>query len=60
MVAKRVEWSRDGLGVWEKQMQTILYMHVCVCVCVCDIYKMDKQGLTVEHRELYPISYDKP
>ena len=36
------------LGVWDQQMQTITY-------------RMDKQqGPTVEHRELYPISCDKP
>ena len=41
-------WGRDGLGVWDQQMQTI-------------IYKMDRQqGLTVQHRELYSMSYDKP
>ena len=26
----------------------------------CYIYRMDKQGPTVQHRELYSISYDKP
>ena len=37
-------WGRDGLGVWDQQMQTILY-------------KMDKhQGPTVAHREPYSIS----
>ena len=43
------EWSgREGLGVWDLQMQTILY-------------KMDKQqGPTVQHRELYLISYNNP
>ena len=41
-------WERDGLGVWDQQMQTIMY-------------RMDKQqGPTVEHRELYSISCDKP
>ena len=36
-------WARDGLGVWDQQMQTI-------------IYRMDKQqGPTVQHRELYSI-----
>ena len=39
--------EREGLGVWDEQMQTI-------------IYRMDKQqGPTVYHRELYPISCDK-
>ena len=37
----------DGLGVWDQQMQT-------------NIYRMDKQGPTVQHRELYSISCDKP
>ena len=38
----------EGLGVWDQQMQTI-------------IYRMDEQqGPTVEHRELYSISCDKP
>ena len=36
-----------GLGVWDQQMQTI-------------IYRMDKQGLIVQHRELYSISRNKP
>ena len=41
-------WGRDGLGVWGQRMQTI-------------IYRMDKQqGPTVQHRELYSISCDKP
>ena len=40
--------GRDGLGVWDYQMQTI-------------IYRMNKlQGPTVKHRELYSISCDKP
>ena len=40
--------GRDGLGVWGQQMQT-------------SIYRMDKkQGPTVEHRELYSISCNKP
>ena len=48
-VAKSEEgWGRDGLGVWDQQMQTV-------------IYRMDKQqGPTVQHRELYSIPYDKP
>ena len=42
------EWGRDGLGVWDQQMQTI-------------IHRMDKQqGPTVEHRELYSVPCDKP
>ena len=40
-------WERDGVGVCDQQMQTI-------------IYRMDKQqGPTVQHRELYSISCDK-
>ena len=35
--------GREGLGVWDQQMQTI-------------IYRIDKQqGSTVQHRELYSI-----
>ena len=42
-------FEREGLKVWVQQIQTITY-------------KMDKQqGHTyVQHRELYPISCDKP
>ena len=41
-------WGKDGVGVWDQQMQTITY-------------KMDKQqGPAVQHRELYSISCDKP
>ena len=40
-------WGKDGLGAWDQQMQTILY-------------RKDKQGPTVQHRELYSISCDKP
>ena len=40
------EWGREGLGVWDQQMQTI-------------IYRMNKQqGPTVQHRKLYSISCD--
>ena len=40
--------GRDGLGVWDEQMQT-------------NIYRMDKQqGPTVYHRELCSVSCDKP
>ena len=39
-------WGRDGLGVWDQQMQT-------------SIQRMDK-GPTVQHRELYSVSLDKP
>ena len=42
------EGERDKLGVWGQQMQTITF-------------RMDtQQGPTVEHRELYSISFDKP
>ena len=42
------EWEREGLGVWDQQMQTI-------------IHRIDKQQApTVWHRELYSISCDKP
>ena len=41
-------WERDGLGVWDQHMQT-------------GIHRMDKQqGPTVQHREVYSISCDKP
>ena len=41
-------WGREGLGVWDQQMQT-------------SIYRMDKQqGPTVEHRELHSILCEKP
>ena len=44
----REGWGRDGLGVWDQQMQTT-------------IYRMGKQqGPTVQHRELYLKSCDKP
>ena len=40
--------GREGLGVWDQQMQT-------------SVYRMDKQqGPTVQHREQYSVSYDKP
>ena len=42
------EWERDKLGVQDQQIQTI-------------IYTIDKQqGPTVQHKELYSISCDKP
>ena len=41
-------WEREGVGGWGQQMWAF-------------IYRMDKQqGPTVQHRELYSISYDKP
>ena len=41
-------WEREVLGVWDQQMQT-------------GVYRMDQQkGPTVEHRELYSESCDKP
>ena len=40
-------WGRNGVGFGDQQMQT-------------DMYRMDKQqGLVVQHRELYLISFDK-
>ena len=39
--------GRDKLGVWDQQIQT-------------SVYKIDKQGPTVQHRELYSISCNKP
>ena len=40
--------GEGGLGVWDQQMQII-------------IYRMDKQqGPTVQHRELYSVSCNKP
>ena len=42
------DWERVGVGVWVQHMQT-------------DIYRMDKQqGPTVQQRELFSISCDKP
>ena len=38
--------KREGEG-WMGQIQTTTF-------------RMDKQGATVQHRELYPISWDKP
>ena len=47
VVAKGEGWGRDGWGVWDFQVQTV-------------IYRMDEQqGLTVQHWKLYPISCDK-
>ena len=41
-------WGRDGLGVWDQQMQAI-------------VRQMDKQhGPIVQHEERYSISCDKP
>ena len=48
VVAKAGVQRRKGLGVWDQPMQTI-------------IYRMDKQqGPTIQYRELYSISCDKP
>ena len=42
------ERERDGLGIWGWQIQTITF-------------RIDKQqGPTVQHRELYPVSWGKP
>ena len=44
---QRGGWKRDGLGNWGQQMQTVTF-------------RMDKQqGLTEQHRELYPVSWDR-
>ena len=49
VAAKREgKWRRDGLGVWDQQMQIIIYR------------TDEQQGPTVQHRELYSISCDKP
>ena len=34
------DWGRDGMGIWDQQMEPI-------------IYRMDKQDPTVQHREVY-------
>ena len=48
VVAKGEGRMGGGLGVWDWQMQTI-------------IYTIDKQqGSTVQHRKLYSISCNKP
>ena len=39
--------GRDRLGVWDQQMQTV-------------IYRVYKQGPTVQHGEVYSISCDEP
>ena len=43
-VPRRRGAGGDGLGVWDQQMQTI-------------IYRMDKQGPTLQHRKIiqYPV-----
>ena len=44
----QVGWGSEGLGIWDQQMQII-------------IYRMDKQqSPIVQHRELCSISCDKP
>ena len=40
-------WGRDKVGVWDQQIQAT-------------VYEIDKQGPTVQHRELYSISCNKP
>ena len=49
VVAKgQEEKVKERMGVWDQQIQTITY-------------EMDKQqGPTVQNRELYSMSYDKP
>ena len=45
---QRVEGrARGSLGAWDEHMQTLTH-------------RMDTQGPTVEHRELYSVSCDKP
>ena len=39
-------WGREGLGVWDEQMQT-------------NMYRMDKQDPTVQHGELCSMPCDK-
>ena len=47
VVSGERQWERDGLGVWDQQMQAT-------------IYEMDKQqGPTAQHRELYSVSHGK-
>ena len=46
-VKEKGGWERDELGVWDERMQT-------------GLFRMNKQGLTIWHRELNAISYDKP
>ena len=44
---RRGKGDRDKLGVWDQQIQTT-------------IYKIDKrQGPSVQHRELYSVSFNK-
>ena len=40
---QRGKGERDRVGIWDQQIQTTMY-------------KADKQGLIVQHRELCPIS----
>ena len=47
VIAKRGGWRREGLEVWNYQLQT-------------SIYRRDQQGPTIYHTELYSMSYDKP
>ena len=43
----KVWWGKVGLGILDYQMQNITF-------------RMDKQGPTVEQREPYSMSYNKP
>ena len=43
----RGEQKKGKLGIWGEQIQTIAI-------------RMQRQGSTVYHKELYPISWDKP
>ena len=40
-------WERNKLGVWDQKIQIT-------------VNKIDKQGPTIQHRELYSESYNKP
>ena len=42
------DWDRDGLGGWCQQIQAIIYGMA------------KRQDRTVQHRELYTVSYGKP
>ena len=43
---RRTRWGRDGLGIWNQQLQTISY-------------RMDKQDPATQHKEIYTIFCDK-
>ena len=41
-------WGKDGLGIWDQQMQTT------------NTGWISNRVLTVQHRKLYAISWNKP